>query len=134
MKEQEKRTRSAVKSIVWRIMGFIILAIVTYCFTGSYIQTGMITIIDQLTSLVVFYLHERIWLKMKKPEGELARSLCKMFTYETVFGNIILGIVSYLVTRNWKTMTAITLTYVSIKHVMYICNEFVWKRFSWGKN
>jgi len=130
---QEKRTRSATKSIIWRILGVLILAAVTFAFTGSWITTGLVTIIHHATFLFVFYLHERAWLKAKKPEGQLARSLCKMFTYETLCGNIILGIITYLVTGNVKTMTAVTLTYIGIKHITYIFNEFIWKKIKWGK-
>jgi uncharacterized membrane protein len=128
----EIKKRSAIKSIWWRIFGVIILATITFLFTGSLITTGLVTVIHHATFLVVFYLHERIWLKMKKPEGLFARSLCKMFTYETVCGNLILGTITYLITGSWKAMTAITLTYIGIKHVVYIINEFVWKRIRWG--
>jgi len=50
-----------------------------------------------------------------------------MFTYETLLGNIILGTITYAITGDWKAMTVITLTYIGIKHIMYIINEFIWK-------
>jgi len=131
--ENELKKRSAAKSIWWRIIGIIILALITYLITGSSITTGLVTVIHHCVFLVVFYLHERMWLKIKKPKGEIPRSLCKMFTYETVCGNIILGIITYLITGDWKVMTAVTLTYIGIKHAIYIFNEFLWKRIKWGK-
>ena len=103
----------------------IILAAITYAFTRSWIQTGLITFIHHGIFLVVFYLHERIWFKFEL-KG-LKRKIAKMFTYETLCGNIILGIITYLVTGSWKAMTAITLTYIGIKHIVYILNEFVWR-------
>ncbi len=129
----EIKKRSAAKSIWWRIIGILILAIITYAFTGSLITTGLVTVIHHATFLLVFYLHERMWLKIPRPQGELARSLCKMFTYETVCGNIILGIITYLIIGDWKAMTAITLTYIGTKHILYIINELIWKRIKWGK-
>ncbi len=130
---QEKKTRSAAKSIIWRILGILILAAVTFGFTGNWITTGLVTVIHHVTFLLVFYLHERMWLKIKKPEAYLPRSLCKMFTYETLCGNIILGIITYLVTGDVKVMTAVTLTYIGIKHATYVFNEFIWKKIKWGK-
>ena len=56
-----------------------------------------------------------------------------MFTYETLCGNLILGTITYLITGSWKVMTLITLTYIGIKHIMYIVNEFIWKKLKWGK-
>ena len=123
----ETRFRSGIKSIIWRITGIIILAIITYAFTKSWIQTGLITVLHHSIFLIVFYLHERIWLRFPI-ENLMYQSLAKMFTYETLCGNLVLGTITYVVTGNFKQMTAVTLTYIGIKHICYIANEFVWKR------
>jgi len=118
--------KSGIKSIIWRIIGILILATITYVYTRSWIITSLVTIIHHITFLIVFYYHEMIWAKFKKPSGWW-RKIAKMFTYETLCGNIILGIITYLITGSWKTMTAITLTYIGIKHLLYILNEFLWQ-------
>lgn len=129
----ENRTRSALKSVVWRLTGVLILAIVSYAYTREWIQTGLITFIHHGVFLIVFYFHERLWLKVKRTQNLTVRSIFKMLTYETLCGNVILGTISYLVTGNWKQMTAITLTYISLKHVLYVWNEFIWDRVKRGK-
>lgn len=118
---------SGLKSVIWRITGIIILAVVTYCFTRSWIQTGLVTVLHHSVALVGFYFHERIWLKISV-KSMRRRSLLKMFTYETLFGNMILGMITYLVTGDLAKMTYITLTYIGIKHICYVINEYVWKR------
>jgi len=125
--------RSASKSVVWRITGVIILAAVTYAYTQEWKTTGLITFIHHGVFLGVFYLHERLWLKIKKIQSLAIRSILKMLTYETLCGNVILGAISYLVTGSWRQMTAITLTYVGIKHICYVLNEFAWDRIKRGK-
>ncbi len=133
--KNETRVRSAAKSVWWRIFGVIILASITYFFTGSFKETTLITFIHHATFLLVFYLHERMWLKIPFPKKYLSRSLCKMFTYETLCGNIILGTIAYFVTGGREdTTVCITLTYIGIKHIMYIANEFIWKKIKWQKN
>ncbi len=127
---KEKRRRSILKSVLWRIIGVIILASITYIYTSDFITVGLITFLHHFIFLFVYYFHERIWMKIKKPIG-LKRSLAKMFTYETLCGNIILGTITYLVTGSWKIMTAITLTYIGIKHIVYIFNEGLWKKVKW---
>jgi len=123
---KDTRLRSAVKSIIWRICGVIILATVTYFYTRSWITTGLVTVIHHGVFLFVFYFHERIWLRFENPTG-LKRKLFKMFTYETLCGNIILGTITFIITGSWLAMTKITLTYIGIKHITYVLNEFVWK-------
>jgi len=132
--KMETHTRSISKSIIWRIMGALILAAITYAYTREWIQTGLITIIHHGVFLFVFYFHERLWLRVKGIQNLTTRSILKMLTYETLCGNIILGATSYLVTGNWKQMTAITLTYIGIKHICYIFNEFIWDRIKIGKS
>jgi len=128
----ESHLRSGSKSVIWRILGVIILAAITYAFTRSWIQTGLVTVIHHAVFLLVFYLHERIWLRFPV-KRYLLQSLLKMFTYETICGNVILGLITYMVTGDVKQMTAITLTYIGTKHVVYVINEFVWKKIDWGK-
>jgi uncharacterized membrane protein len=130
--EIEIKSRSAVKSVIWRIMGVLILGTVTYAYTRHWVQTSIITILHHGVFLIVFYFHERMWLKLKWPTSMLWRSIAKMFTYETLCGNIILGLITYFVTGNVNQMTAITLTYIGIKHVVYVWNEFVWRKIKLG--
>jgi uncharacterized membrane protein len=129
----ETKIRSSVKSIIWRILGVLILGGITYAYTRQWIQTGIITVLHHGIFLFVFYAHERLWLKVKKIQNLTARSIFKMFTYETLCGNIILGSITYLVTGSWKQMTAITLTYIGTKHVIYVFNEFVWDKIKVGQ-
>jgi len=129
----ETKRRSSLKSLIWRIMGVIILAIITYIYTGKWIQVGLITTIHHSIFLLVFYFHERLWLKCKRIKSFTTRSILKMITYETLLGNLILGTITYLITGSWKQMTAITITYIGIKHVTYTFNEFIWERIKWGQ-
>jgi len=129
----EKHYRSISKSVIWRILGVIILVIITYAYTRSWIQTGLITFLHHFAFVFIFYFHERVWLKAKRPKSLKWRSIAKMLTYETLLGNLVLGTISLVITGSWKEMTMITLTYISIKHLIYILNEFVWDRIKWGK-
>lgn len=131
----ELKKRSALKSFIWRIVGVVILALVTYGYTKSWITTGWITVLHHGTFLIVFYLHERFWLHVdfKGLFGNMvARSMFKCLTYETLLGNFILGIITLIITGNIHHMTQITLTYIGIKHVIFIINEFIWKKIRWG--
>ena len=60
------------------------------------------------------------------------RSVVKSITWR-VIGVIILGIISYLITGNWKEMTIITLLFHGIRLIMYYYHERLWERVSWGK-
>jgi len=108
-------------------MGVIILATITFILTGDWGQTSLIIVLHHGIFLVVFYLHERIWLRISVVDMA-RRSLMKMFTYETLCGIVILGTITYLVTGDFLKMGQITLTYIGIKHICYVINEYIWKK------
>lgn len=128
----ETQVRSGTKSAIWRVMGVIILAMVTYAYTRSWIQTSWVTFLHHFVFLFVFWGHERFWLKVDI--HGLKRKIMKAVTYETILGNFILAIITLVITGDVQTMTKVTLTYIGIKHLVYVWNEGVWDRISLGKS
>lgn len=109
----------------------ILLAAVTYFYTGSWLTVGWVTVLHHATFLIVYYIHERFWLHIdnNKPfNTTLKRSIFKAITYETILGNFILGIITLVITGDIQKMTEITLTYIGIKHFIFVWNEFIWKK------
>lgn len=128
----ETKVRSSIKSLAWRIVGVIVLGLVTYFYTRKWCSTTWITGLHHGLFFFIFILHERFWLHVNYTG--LKRKLFKMLTYETILGNFILGIITLIITGDIQQMTYITLTYIAIKHIIYIFNEFIWDKITWGRN
>lgn len=126
----ETINRSSLKSLIWRMVGVILLASVTYFYTRKWVTTSWITFLHHGVFFFVFIAHERFWLRVNIIG--LKRKFLKMMTYETILGNFILGIISLVITGNVQKMTQITLTYIAIKHIIYVINEILWERVKWG--
>jgi uncharacterized membrane protein len=60
------------------------------------------------------------------------RSWAKSVTWR-LFGIVLLGLISFLITKNWKQMTVITALFHGIRLVLYYYHERIWQRISWGK-
>ena len=116
---------SLSKSIVWRIMGVFVLGAVTYFFTRHWVITTAIALVHHTTFIVVFYLHERAWLKVGL-QGRV-RNVAKAFVYEIILGMGIGGLIVLLFTGQWSQVTRITTTYTAIKLVMYYVYDRAWK-------
>jgi len=124
--KNDNRKRSMLKSVMWRIFGVFWLALISWFFTRNLAQTTLTTIIHHGIFLVIFYLHERAWQKIKM--SKKFRPYIKSFTYEIILGNLILGLITFLITGNIKTMTSITLTYIFTKIPIYWINEKLWNK------
>jgi len=57
----EARKRSLAKAISWRVVAFIVLSIITYAFTGSLKETGLIALVYNGLQIGIYFVHERIW-------------------------------------------------------------------------
>jgi uncharacterized membrane protein len=57
----DSKKRSWVKSIMWRVIGILILGLISYWITGDWKEVTGITVLFHSIRLVLYYFHERIW-------------------------------------------------------------------------
>ncbi len=65
IKIQEAHWRSIAKSISWRITGTIDTLVLSWIITGEFKFAISIASAEVITKIILFYLHERIWNKIK---------------------------------------------------------------------
>ncbi|MGD9130954.1 MAG: DUF2061 domain-containing protein [Candidatus Bathyarchaeota archaeon] len=57
----DRKLRSLVKSVTYRIIAFIVLMMITWYATNNLGQTTFISVTFQTTQLFLYYTHERLW-------------------------------------------------------------------------
>lgn len=62
---KEKAYRSAVKSLSWRTVGTLDTIMISFLITGSLTMAASIGSVEVITKMVLYYLHERAWNKVK---------------------------------------------------------------------
>lgn len=62
---REKNYRSLVKSISYRITGTVATFIISFVVTGELKFAFSIMGVDFVSKLAIFYLHERLWNRIK---------------------------------------------------------------------
>ncbi len=69
----EKPYRSLVKAVSWRVTGTVDTIVISYLITGQARMAISIGFVELFTKVVLYYVHERIWNKIKlgreKPES-----------------------------------------------------------------
>jgi len=61
----ETHLRSWTKAIVWRLLGFIILGLVTYAYTGQWSEALAVSSVFNIIRFFLYYVHERIWNRVR---------------------------------------------------------------------
>lgn len=67
----ETHKRSIVKAITWRLIAVIITTTVVYLYTKEIVLSVSIGAIDTLIKLISYYLHERMWNRLKFGRGKI---------------------------------------------------------------
>jgi len=57
----DKKLRSLVKSVTYRIIAFIVLMMITWYATNNLVQATFISVTFQTIQLFLYYIHERLW-------------------------------------------------------------------------
>lgn len=57
--------RSVVKTVSWRLTGSTATFIISYAIIGSFAISGTIALIQMTANTLLYYLHERVWNKIK---------------------------------------------------------------------
>jgi uncharacterized membrane protein len=57
------RSRSLAKSLTWRVLAIIVTFASIYFLTGEIITATAGTLLTNSINFVLYYLHERVWLK-----------------------------------------------------------------------
>jgi len=57
----ESHTRAWVKSIVWRLLGIVILGFIAWIITDSWKEMSIITLLFHSLRVILYYFHERVW-------------------------------------------------------------------------
>jgi len=62
---REKPHRSILKAITWRVLGTFDTMLISFIITGSLKASISIGFIELFTKMLLYYLHERVWSKLK---------------------------------------------------------------------
>ena len=54
-----------MKSILWRVIGIVVLGTISYAITGNWKQMTLITVLFHSIRVVLYYYHERVWERIK---------------------------------------------------------------------
>lgn len=61
----ETKLRSFIKGISWRLLGTIDTIVVSFILTGKFKTALSIGGVELFTKIILYFFHERIWLKIK---------------------------------------------------------------------
>ncbi len=144
---QENHIRSVVKGATWRMVGTMDTIFLSFIYTGEVTKAFKIGGVELFTKIFLFYLHERIWMRLKFGTEEVrtnneivvqdkhVRSIIKGASWR-VIGSLDTFWIALFVNSDGAhpTQTAfyIAATEVITKIALFWLHERIWMRVKWG--
>ncbi len=146
---KENHLRSLIKGATWRMVGTLDTIFLSFIFTGKIATALSIGGVELFTKIFLFYLHERIWMKLKfgtwvtiEKGQEIRhekhyRSITKGVSWRAI-GSLdtfwIALLVNHQAPHATQTAFYIAGTEVITKVGLFWLHERIWMRVNWGQN
>jgi uncharacterized membrane protein len=134
---KDSNLRSLVKGISWRIFASIDTFLLSWLIFGNYIYAGSIALLEILTKVVLYYLHERLWNVIsygRKPDGGVrhVRSIAKSISWRAI-GTIDTAVLSLIVSGSLKGALTLGASEIFTKIALFYAHERIWSSVKWGR-
>jgi uncharacterized membrane protein len=133
----DSHLRSAAKGVTWRVTATLDTIFLAFLVTGVMFNAVKIGLIEIITKVGLYYLHERLWNVI--PFGRIhgvgpthARSLVKGISWR-IFGTIDTVLIAFFVTGIWTNAIAIGGFELITKITLYYLHERAWGKLKWGR-
>jgi uncharacterized membrane protein len=128
----ESHGRSLAKAVTWRMVGTADTFLWGWLITGETTAAGAIAMIEVVTKIVFYYLHERLWRILRWAPNARLRSLVKAVSWRFV-GGLDTFALSLLVTGSAHYAVSIASVEALTKIGLYYLHERAWRRVPWGR-
>lgn len=128
--------RHIAKAITWRIVGTADTILLSWFISGNPFTGLKIGFAEVVTKMLLYYLHERLWFKVKlgiKKNGDDSkkRHLAKTGSWRIV-GTVDTMLLAWIITGNPITGLQIGLAEVITKMILYYVHERTWYKIDFG--
>lgn len=127
--------RHIAKSITWRIIGTIDTILLAWLISGDPLTGLQIGFAEVVTKMVLYYLHERVWFKIRagitKNGDSRKRHIAKTVTWRIV-GTIDTMILAWLISGNPMVGLKVGGAEVVTKMILYYFHERGWYKIDYG--
>ena len=135
----DSHARSVAKAVSWRTLGTVDTFAISWLITGTSALAGGIAATEVATKVVLFYLHERAWNRVRWGGGRSQgradahrRSVAKAASWRTL-ATVDTFLISWLITGRAATAGGIAATEVLTKVVLFYLHERGWNLLRWGR-
>ncbi|MDT0689797.1 DUF2061 domain-containing protein [Salegentibacter sp. F188] len=127
--------RHIAKSITWRIIGTLDTILLSWLISGNPYTGIKIGLAEVVTKMLLYYLHERVWFKIRAGITENGdskrRHISKTVTWRVV-GTIDTMLLAWFISGNAMVGLQVGGAEVVTKMILYYLHERMWYQLDFG--
>ena len=128
--------RHLAKTITWRIVGSIDTMLIGWLISGNHLIGLSIGGTEVITKMVLYFVHERLWLKINRKSESNAflykyRHIVKTISWR-IIGTIDTTLLAWLIVGDPVIGLQIGAVELVTKMALYYLHEKVWYKFDFG--
>ncbi|NQX97395.1 MAG: DUF2061 domain-containing protein [Flavobacteriales bacterium] len=128
--------RHLAKTITWRIVGSIDTMLIGWLISGNHLIGLSIGGTEVITKMVLYFVHERLWLKINRKSESNAflykyRHIVKTISWR-IIGTIDTTLLAWLIVGDPIIGLQIGAVELVTKMALYYLHEKVWHKFDFG--
>lgn len=137
--KKSSHVRSILKGISWRFIAFIdtiLVVLLVTCLLGDCSLDDALKIgaSEFLLKLVIYYLHERVWLKILKKQANTSKEILYKTISWRIIATLTTFVISGIVLNEFNEIALyIALTELVTKFVLYYIHEKLWLKLPLGR-
>ncbi len=128
--------RHIAKSFTWRIVATTDTILLSWLITGNPMLGLKIGLIEVITKMVLYFIHERVWYKINLTKDGKVLESKKRHVAKTVtwrfFGTLDTIVIAWLITGDPLIGLKIGFVEVITKMVFYYFHERIWYKVNYG--
>jgi uncharacterized membrane protein len=122
--------RHIAKTLSWRLIGTLDTLLLSWLITGDLFTGVKISVLETISKMILYYLHERVWFKSSVANSK-KRHILKTFSWRLV-GTLDTILIGWLISGNPFVGIKIGIAEVITKMVLYYLHEKVWYKSNFG--
>jgi len=126
------RKRHIAKTFTWRFIATSDTILIAFLITGDLNSGVKIGLIEVISKMILYYIHERLWFKkgISNPEK---RHIIKTFSWRLI-GTLDTIMISGLILGSFLNGGKIGFIETFTKIILYYLHEKLWYKFNYGLN
>ena len=124
--------RHLAKTLSWRFIGTLDTLLLAWLISGDLSVGAKISVLEMITKMILYYLHERLWFKSNITATN-KRHILKTFSWRAI-GTLDTIVLGWLISGDAFVGLKIGVAEVITKMILYYFHEKVWYKFNYGLN